>query len=29
MKEALDKYQIRDLIAFLVTLKKENEGKLF
>jgi len=29
MKEALDKSQIRDLIAFLVNLKKENEGKLF
>lgn len=29
MKEVLDQSQIRDLIAFLVKLKKENEGKLF
>jgi putative membrane-bound dehydrogenase-like protein len=29
MKEVLDKSQIRDLIAFLVRLKKENDGKLF
>ena len=29
MKEALDKSKTRDLIAFLVQLKKENEGKLF
>jgi putative heme-binding domain-containing protein len=27
-KEVLDKAQIRDLLAFLVHLKKENEGKL-